>query len=340
MPDAAVLQDTADAASSRKTVVTTSCSGRRGRESLRGAAWPAVMPGARCFVLMLHASLASLRRSQMPKSKADVRRAAAGDGRAGGTCPCASSAAVSPTTCSGVDVEFDVDGKRRTVKTDADGRAQISRSRSVARVKASTPSSTASGSSRRRSRSADRHSVRAGRHRSRSRDARARRRGARRRAAGQGHVVLGPESRIIVETRDDRLNIYYLLRSSTRARTPVDIGGPLIVRAAAAERAARRCSRVLEAGDGQRAARHRDRSVRAGRHARQRRVRAAVQRRRPRVSSSACRRRCSRSRVFDAEDRRPGHCVAADSRASATITEQGQPLIVGSGAGADGRADA
>ena len=47
-------------------------------------------------------------------------------------------------------------------------------------------------------------------------------------AAVKGIVVLGPESRIIAEMSNDRLNIYYILQIINSARTPVDIGGPLI----------------------------------------------------------------------------------------------------------------
>ena len=47
-------------------------------------------------------------------------------------------------------------------------------------------------------------------------------------AAVKGIVVLGPESRVIAEMPDDRLNIYYILEIVNSARTPVDIGGPLI----------------------------------------------------------------------------------------------------------------
>jgi hypothetical protein len=47
-------------------------------------------------------------------------------------------------------------------------------------------------------------------------------------AAVKGIVVLGPESRIIAEMSNDRLNIYYILQIINSARTPVDTGGPLI----------------------------------------------------------------------------------------------------------------
>ena len=45
-------------------------------------------------------------------------------------------------------------------------------------------------------------------------------------AAVKGMVVLGPESRVIAQMQDDRLNIYYILEIINSARTPVDVGGP------------------------------------------------------------------------------------------------------------------
>ena len=44
----------------------------------------------------------------------------------------------------------------------------------------------------------------------------------------KGIVVLGPESRVIAQMSDDRLHIYYVLDIVNTARTPVDIGGPLV----------------------------------------------------------------------------------------------------------------
>ena len=44
----------------------------------------------------------------------------------------------------------------------------------------------------------------------------------------KGIVVLGPESRVIAQMSDDRLHIYYVLDIINTARTPVDIGGPLV----------------------------------------------------------------------------------------------------------------
>jgi hypothetical protein len=46
--------------------------------------------------------------------------------------------------------------------------------------------------------------------------------------AAKGIVVLGPESRVIVELDESGLTVFYLMDILNSARTPVDIGGPLI----------------------------------------------------------------------------------------------------------------
>ena len=46
--------------------------------------------------------------------------------------------------------------------------------------------------------------------------------------AVKGSVVFGPESRLIAEMNGDRLNLFYILDVINTARTPVDIGGPLL----------------------------------------------------------------------------------------------------------------
>jgi hypothetical protein len=48
--------------------------------------------------------------------------------------------------------------------------------------------------------------------------------------ARQGVVEIGPESRIIIEYQDDNLTVFYLLEIINNARTPIDIGGPLLIR--------------------------------------------------------------------------------------------------------------
>lgn len=44
-----------------------------------------------------------------------------------------------------------------------------------------------------------------------------------------GAIVLGPNSRILMQFEDDALQVFYVLEILNSARTPVDIGGPLIV---------------------------------------------------------------------------------------------------------------
>jgi hypothetical protein len=45
--------------------------------------------------------------------------------------------------------------------------------------------------------------------------------------ATRGTVVFGPESRIVAEMAEDRLNVYYLMDILNSGTAPVDIGGPL-----------------------------------------------------------------------------------------------------------------
>jgi hypothetical protein len=48
--------------------------------------------------------------------------------------------------------------------------------------------------------------------------------------AVKGSVVLGGASRVLMEFRDDRLQVFYLLEVINNARNRVDIGGPLVIR--------------------------------------------------------------------------------------------------------------
>lgn len=52
---------------------------------------------------------------------------------------------------------------------------------------------------------------------------------AAREPARPGVVELGPESRIVIEFQDDVLTVFYLLEVVNNARTPIDIGGPLLI---------------------------------------------------------------------------------------------------------------
>jgi hypothetical protein len=48
--------------------------------------------------------------------------------------------------------------------------------------------------------------------------------------ARPGVVEIGPESRLIIEYQDDNLTVFYLLEILNNARTPIDIGGPMLIR--------------------------------------------------------------------------------------------------------------
>jgi hypothetical protein len=124
--------------------------------------------------------------------------------------------------------ELFVDGKRRTATTGADGRASFSGLAKGAKIKAVA---TVDGE---RLESQDAEIVESGLRIvlvATDPELVKREEEDRRLASGpavSGTVVLGPESRIIAEMSGDRLSIYYLLQVVNSARTPVDIGGPLI----------------------------------------------------------------------------------------------------------------
>jgi hypothetical protein len=124
-------------------------------------------------------------------------------------------------------VEFAVDGKTRTIKTDENGRALMSGLATGAHLKAAT---VLDG---KRIESQDITIADTGlRVVLVGVDPEAEKRVAEdsRLAAGpatRGLVVLGPESRIITQLTDDRLDVFYVLQVLNSARTPVDIGGPL-----------------------------------------------------------------------------------------------------------------
>jgi len=129
---------------------------------------------------------------------------------------------------SGQLVELLVDGKSRTAKTGADGRASFSGLKKGQKIKAVA---TVDGE---RLESQDAEIVESGLRIilvATDPEMAKREEEDRRLAAGpavRGTVVLGPESRVIAEMQSDRLSIYYQLQIVNSARTPVDIGGPLI----------------------------------------------------------------------------------------------------------------
>jgi len=45
----------------------------------------------------------------------------------------------------------------------------------------------------------------------------------------KGTVAFGPESRVVMEMRDDRLNVYYLFDIVNATQTAVDTGGPILI---------------------------------------------------------------------------------------------------------------
>jgi hypothetical protein len=126
-------------------------------------------------------------------------------------------------------VEFDVNGAKRTINTDASGRAVISGLASGTRLQASTvvdgqritSQAVTLGSSGLRfvlvgpsaeveAREAENAALAAG-------------------PATSGLVVFGPETRVVAQLHDDRLTIFYVIEIVNTARTPVDTGGPVLV---------------------------------------------------------------------------------------------------------------
>ena len=124
-------------------------------------------------------------------------------------------------------VLFVVDGKARTVKTDATGHALITGLKPGTVVKASTTVDKETLTSQditigtaglrvvlvatdpeAATRAAEDQKLAGG-------------------PAVRGTVVLGPNTRIVVEPGDEVLTVYYVLDIVNSARTPVDIGGPL-----------------------------------------------------------------------------------------------------------------
>jgi len=125
-------------------------------------------------------------------------------------------------------VEVTVDGKTQRVTTDANGRAQVSGLRQGAQVKAATvvdgqrieSAEFAIGSTGIRvmlvAAAGGAAAVSGGAPAANA-------------APTPGTVAFGPESRIIAEMADDRLNIYYLMDILNGGPAPVDTGGPLVI---------------------------------------------------------------------------------------------------------------
>jgi len=125
-------------------------------------------------------------------------------------------------------VEFTIDGKTRVVNTDAEGRAVVTGLRSGASVGAVTivdgerleAQNFLMGSTGMKlalvatdpddvARAAEDKALAA-------------------EPATKGMVVIGPNSRVVVQLGEDGLTVFYIIDILNSARTPVDIGGPLI----------------------------------------------------------------------------------------------------------------
>jgi hypothetical protein len=125
-------------------------------------------------------------------------------------------------------VDFTIDGRKETRRTDESGRAQVSGLKPGASVRASTVVDGEQVQSQEITIASSGIRVMLV---ATDPDAAARAEEDKRLAsqpAVKGMVVLGPESRIIAEMNDDRLNIYYVLHILNSAQVPVDPGGPLI----------------------------------------------------------------------------------------------------------------
>jgi hypothetical protein len=125
-------------------------------------------------------------------------------------------------------IEFSVNGTRRTVRTDASGRAQVTGLARGARVRAAAVVDGVRLESQEIvvGDSGVRLVLVAADPELEKRAEEDRRLAAS--APVRGLVVFGPETRMIAEMSNDRLNIFYVLQILNTARTPVDPGGPVL----------------------------------------------------------------------------------------------------------------
>ena len=130
---------------------------------------------------------------------------------------------------AGETVTFTVDGATRTLTTDASGRAQVAGLKPGSRVKASVVVGTeridsqevtieATGIRFVLVASSPAGTGPAGTGAGPAASA----------PAVAGSVTLGPDSRIVIDFADERLNVYYVAQIINAAATPVDLGGPLV----------------------------------------------------------------------------------------------------------------
>jgi hypothetical protein len=132
---------------------------------------------------------------------------------------------------AGQSVTLRVGGATRTATTDAQGRAQFDRLPAGALVQATTTVDGETLTSQEFAAPAKggvRVALIAGIQKAAAAERAAAAAGARE-PARPGVVEFGPESRIILEFQDDVLTLFYLLEVVNNARTPIDIGGPLIL---------------------------------------------------------------------------------------------------------------
>lgn len=132
---------------------------------------------------------------------------------------------------AGQDVTLTVGGAQRTMKTDEQGRAQFDKLPDGALVQATTVVDGETLVSREfavASSGGTRIALIAGIAAAKAAEKSAADAAARE-PARPGVVEIGPESRVIVEYQDDNLTLFYLLEVVNNARTPIDIGGPILI---------------------------------------------------------------------------------------------------------------
>ena len=105
-----------------------------------------------------------------------------------------------------------------------------------------------------------------------------------------GQVVLGPQSRIVVEPADEAVNVFYLLDISNTSRAPVNPPAPFVFDLPGGRQQCRHHAGLVAAGERQWTARHRGRTVSAGLDVRAGGVRDAAGRRLGRLSRKRFRR--------------------------------------------------
>lgn len=133
---------------------------------------------------------------------------------------------------AGQEVTLTVGGARRTMKTDEQGRAQFDKLPDGALVQATTIVDGETLTSQEfavASQGGTRVALIAGIAAAKAKESAAAAAAARE-PARPGVVEIGPESRVIVEFQDDNLTLFYLLEIVNNARTPIDIGGPILIK--------------------------------------------------------------------------------------------------------------